>query len=163
MLSSFYDNSFAYRFFYKLRNYAQHVGLPIDRVQFTSQYNNKNGKVNGTLLIEFNRERLLNSFDSWSIVKQDLLSMSEYFSVPPLISEMSHNLKEIFRNVKLAQKEELIQSSDLIIELTKHLRDVNVEVFIAHDFRENENGDYPIFNSTTIPFKTIDYIKSTLH
>lgn len=159
MLTSFYDNSFAYRFFYKLRNYSQHVGLPIDTVQFSSQYNSGNDNVKGTLKIDFNRDRLLSNYDSWGPVKKDLLSKPEKFPAPQLISEISQNLREIWRNVELLLKDELMESSEFLILKTQHLRDDEAEIFIAYNFKEKEDGTLLGFDSIPIPFETIDYIK----
>lgn len=160
ILTTFYDNSFAYRFFYKLRNYAQHVGLPIDTVQYTSQHNRENDNVNGKLNIEFHRDRLLNNYDGWGPVKTDLVSMTEKISAPPLISEISQNIREIWRNVELLLKDELIESSNFIIQQTQHLKDDNAEIFLAHNFNEKEDGTLLGFESIAIPFETIDYIRT---
>lgn len=163
MLTVFYDNSFTYRFFYKLRNYAQHVGLPIDTVQFTSRHNRENDNINGKLKIEFHRDRLLSNYDGWGPVKTDLLMKSEKFSVPPLIAEMSQNIKEIWRNVELLLKEELMESSNFIIQQTQHLRDNDTEIFLAHNFKETKDGTLLGFDSIAIPFETIDHIQANFN
>ncbi len=159
--SIFFDRSFAYRFFYKLRNYAQHVGLPIDNVSFSVSYN-KGKSRSGNLNVTFNRERLLAEYNSWSTVKGDLEKMKPHFSVIPLIHEMSHNLKEIKRNVELIHKEPLIKACNIIESMTKHLEEEGAEIFVAYDFKDGPEEQFGGFESIRIPFNEINYIKTKL-
>lgn len=154
MTSVFFDNSFAYRFFYKLRNFAQHVGLPIDQVEFSSKYS-PNRQINGSLKITFNRDELLSSYKEWGKVKTDLQSMNEEFEVMPLVSEMSHNIREIERNIELMLKEDLIIACNFIQDLTKHLQG-DGEILVAQDFGENDYGDLLGYRYIQIPFETIE-------
>lgn len=158
ILSIFFDNSFAYRFFYKLRNYSLHVGLPINDIQFSSKRERENGKIHGELEIMFNREKLLSNFDGWgAIVKQDLKKMKEQFEVMPLVSEISQNIREINRNIELLHKEELIKAATFITDLTQHQQIEDCEIVIAYNFLDTEEGS-PSHQSLLIPFETIDLI-----
>ena len=64
MLAMFYEHSFAYRFSYKLRNYSQHVGLPITGFSINVTYNHID-RINNQLKVFFRRDELLESFDGW--------------------------------------------------------------------------------------------------
>jgi hypothetical protein len=158
--SVFFDNSFAYRFFYKLRNYAQHVNLPIDCVRFSASYNQ--GEPHSIELeVTFNRDQLIAGYDSWSTVKNDLEKMSPRFSAIPLIYEMSHNLKEIERNIELIHKEPLMEAHNTIVSMIQHLKEDGAEIFVAHDFKEGPQQQFEGFESIGIPFDILDYIKTT--
>ncbi|NDK57382.1 hypothetical protein [Pontibacter fetidus] len=162
MISFYFDNSFAYRFFYKLRNYAQHISLPIDSFQFSSKYNQENNKLNGTITAAFNRNKLLANYDSWGTVKKDLVKEDAEFDITPLIVEMTSNIQEIERNIELLHKDELVKASTFISKLTDHLRNDNAEIFIAHKFKAKKNGELLSYQSIHIPFNTIEFIQSRL-
>jgi hypothetical protein len=61
-LSNEFDSVFAYRFFYKLRNYAQHVGMPPIGISFSESANEENT----TLRLDLSRDLLLEEKDIWS-------------------------------------------------------------------------------------------------
>ena len=163
ILSFFYDNSFAYRFFYRLRNYAQHVGLPIDNLDFMTEYDSENNSVNGTLKVTFDRDRLLLSYNKWSIVKNDLELLEAKFDVAPLVSEMTYNMKDIEKNIELLHKNELLNAANYILSLTEHLRNDDGKIFIANNFIVTDNDKIGNYSTTEIPFDTIDFIKSELN
>ncbi|PCJ89654.1 MAG: hypothetical protein COA57_01170, partial [Flavobacteriales bacterium] len=101
--SQAYDNNFAYRFLEKLRNFAQHCGLPSGNVEITSS-GDENGNTVNKLTLFFDRENLLSRFDRWgNPVKSELSELEEKFEVVPLIKEKNELLKSI--NSKLAAKE----------------------------------------------------------
>lgn len=162
LLSFFYDNSFAYRFFYKLRNYSQHVGLPIDSFSFTAQYEREQNRIKGTLNLAFDRDKLLSSYDSWGIVKNDLQEKTPAFDVTPLVFEMTHNLTEIERNIELLLKDELLKAANFITKLTNHLQDGKSEIFVAYDFKSKDNGELANYKSINIPFDTVNFIRTEL-
>jgi hypothetical protein len=58
-----YFENFAYKFFYNLRNYAQHCGLPIDIFEIQSSISND--KYSVKIIIGFNVENLITKFDDW--------------------------------------------------------------------------------------------------
>ena len=163
ILSFFYDNSFAYRFFYRLRNYAQHFGLPIDNLDFMTEYDSENNSVNGTLKVTFDRDRLLLSYNKWSIVKNDLELLEAKFDVAPLVSEMTYNMKDIEKNIELLHKNELLNAANYILSLTEHLRNDDGKIFIANNFIVTDNDKIGNYSTTEIPFDTIDFIKSELN
>lgn len=161
MLSVFYDNSFAYRFLYQLRNYSQHCGLPLDNIQFTSEFDRDNNRIKGTLKITFNRDKLLANYKKWKTVKSDLEKMDNEFEVTPLLFEMTHNIEEIERNIEILHKDGLVKAAKYIIDLTKHLQDDKCEIFVAYDFKTKENGELDKYHTIHIPFDTINFIQQT--
>jgi len=158
IFSFFYDNSFAYRFFYKLRNYSQHIGIPVDSLSFTTNYDREENKIYGNLSVKFDRNKLLKNYNSWGTVKHDLVELDEKFDVTPLIFEMTHNIKEIERNIEIIKKEELLSAAKFIVNLTAHLQDNKGEIFVAYDLKENDKKELTHYSSVNIPFDVIDFI-----
>jgi hypothetical protein len=161
--SYFYDNSFAYRFFYKLRNYSQHIGIPIDIFYFTTKYNNENNSIKGTLKVAFDRDKLIHNYDSWGIVKKDLISQNQEFDLTPLIFEMTHNIREMEKNIEIIHKNELLKAANYITNLISHIAtDKESEIFVAFEFKKNENGELEQYSSQHIPFDMIYFIQNEL-
>ncbi|MET8923699.1 hypothetical protein ABZW26_15085 [Streptomyces sp. NPDC004623] len=86
-LSEEFDNSFAYRFTYKLRNYSQHCGnVPMTgKVHATLE---ADGSKTKTVDLNFDPIELLAEFDAWgSIVKNELKTMSGEFPVEAVVDQ----------------------------------------------------------------------------
>ncbi len=97
-----FDESFGYRFLYKLRNYSQHCGLPSGAMNTYSTGNEKGETVN-TLSLFLVRDDLLKNYDSWGEkVKEELKNQPDYFDIMPLVDEMFEQLKTI--NLKINSK-----------------------------------------------------------
>jgi hypothetical protein len=63
-----YDSSVSYRFVYELRSYAQHSGVPINNMSITSgDFDPTLGAVRHHLLLEIDRDRLLNGPFNWTV------------------------------------------------------------------------------------------------
>jgi len=159
VLSSFYDNSFAYRFLYQLRNYSQHCGLPLDNIQYELKFDRENNKVSGTLKITFDRNKLLSEYKSWKTVKNDLEKMEDEFDVSPLLIEMTHNIREIENVVELLHKEELLNASKFVLELINHIRNDKDEFFVAYNIKTKESGEIDNYQTLEIPLNTINQIQ----
>lgn len=87
MLSKHESSSLAYRFFYDLRNYVQHCGMPLGRAQFNSQAA-PGGAVVHAAEFSFLRDELLRNYQKWDAdVKRYLQNMEEQFQVMPYLNE----------------------------------------------------------------------------
>lgn len=80
-----YDNNFEYRFISKLRNYAQHCGLPAGPPEIKSYEDEKLG-VQNNFNIYFEKSKLLEDFD-WGKVKVDLEAQADRFEVLPIVQK----------------------------------------------------------------------------
>ncbi|RKE77874.1 hypothetical protein [Chryseobacterium sp. AG363] len=90
LTSECFDNYFSYRFLSKLRNYAQHCGLPTGSINLTDDVNGY--KLELSLL----RDDLLGSFDSWGLnVKPDLQNQDSQFDILPLLEEKTELLRDV--------------------------------------------------------------------
>lgn len=91
-LSGLYDVSVDYRFFYKLRNYAQHVGVPPLHISFSDSVNELGISFGLTL----SRDALLEQKDVWgAVVRRDIETGPDTISVINLLQEWSISFNEI--------------------------------------------------------------------
>jgi len=121
-----YDNNFSYRFLYKLRDYAQHCGMPLGALTLHSEEVDPLSKtVRRSLAVKFNRDELLNKFDQWgSQLKKEIQKLPLKFEINPHVTEMMKCLERI--NLTLIEDDlpELIQSAEYIEQLIKHTKDM---------------------------------------
>jgi len=100
-----HDISFSYRFLYKLRNYAQHCGMPMGDIEISSTLVNIETKeATHNLKIFFKRDELLNNFKGWgNNVREHLLKMPDKFPIIPHIHSMLRSIRNI--NYSLLEKD----------------------------------------------------------
>lgn len=102
-----YDNYFSYRFLYKLRNYSQHVGLPIIGLETSSEMMNLNPFEVDHRLKTITLKKDLLKFDKWGTVKEEIPLLPEEIDLDPYIDEMMYCIEKI--NATLYEKEEFIE------------------------------------------------------
>ena len=93
-----FDNSFAYRFVYQLRHYAQHINLPINALSLESgKFDFVLATSKHNLLVEVNRDELLNSGFDWRAedVRPKLRSLPAKFELNTYIEAMMECLEKI--------------------------------------------------------------------
>jgi len=156
--SEVYDSSFAYRFFYQLRNYCQHCGLPLEDFSYVVEYDRQNKVAGGKMRIQFDRDSLLNSYDSWKQVKTDLLKMEEKFELLPLLAEMITCIHHIEEQIESILNANLVKAAELIRSLTNHLRNNDGgEIVVVYNI-QTKNKQITKFESLHIPFDVIDAV-----
>ena len=74
-----YDNNFSYRFLYKLRNFAQHCGLPASAFNITSS------DEGNFLKLSLVRNDLIKNYDGWGKLKTELANQDEQFDILELL------------------------------------------------------------------------------
>jgi len=162
-ISYYFDNSFAYRFFYKLRNYSQHCGLPIENILFTLNDIIDHKKTTAKLDIQFNSVMLLSYYKEWgSIVKKDLLDLNGDFEAHPLINEVTQIIKRISEQIESINYPKLQESINSVNHLARHLKTSDNEVSIFTNIQESADGKILNFNEEIIPFEIIDLIQIKL-
>lgn len=91
-----YDGNFAYRFIYYLRNYGQHVNLPLGDVRLRSGELDTEAEHTHYLTFEVNRDALLNSSFSWKAsVRAELEKLPTRFQLDPYIEKTMEALERI--------------------------------------------------------------------
>ena len=111
-----YDNSCSYRIMYQLRNYAQHCGLPVQTISFSTN----STQLYGTSYVDrfaalCVRDQLLENFN-WKKVRADIEAQESKFDVMPHVFEYMNNLFDIY--LVLAQVDnKLIESAQFVKQL----------------------------------------------
>jgi hypothetical protein len=159
LLSFNYDNNFSYRFFYKLRNYSQHCGIPIDNLSFKSDYDRDNNQIHGHLNAFFDPNKLLTNFDSWGAkVKVDLLAMNEPFELRSIRESMTAIMFNINVNFKKINSAKTIKAAKYLQKKVAHLKNSNKEICIFYNIQTNDKGHLTKFENIPIPMTEINEI-----
>ena len=154
----FYDNSFAYRFFYALRNYAQHCGVPVGRVKFDTRREPPN--INYDFKVVFDRDGLLSTHQWKEKIREDLKSKDTEFELIPLLFEMTNNINEISRNLEITLSPKFIEAAKYLKGVFDHLPKSEGRVFIAYDVQTTEAGKLSGYTDIDIPMETIEGLLS---
>lgn len=148
-LSEAFNNHFAYRFSYKLRNYTQHCELPVD----TKLSTDKNADL--IRLLYFDRDKLLRLYDGWGVdVKQDLKSHSAQIDVVKTTLELSKVVGEIFKKAEDIVRPSLQESCRILMQFIKPFWKAEIKPTVFNDlhFDENGKGGFGVYR---IPFAAI--------
>lgn len=91
-----YDTNFAYRFCYSLRNYSQHIDLPVNEVKAVSPDDE-------TVIVDFyiDLDYLLNSNFKWKRLKMELIKLNKETSkinAITLVKEYFNSLTDLYAN-----------------------------------------------------------------
>ena len=131
--SNFYDNTFAYRFFMRLRNYIIHNGMPFTKIT-SAIYKDCN--------LYIDRNNLL-KWSGWSTVKNDLEKMTENdIAVQPFLQEIGASIYAIYLQSLYYLAPGVIKS---LQNIDKFLAMYNVKRFDFIEFESDEdfkNGKY---------------------
>ncbi len=152
-----YDNVFSYRFFYKLRNYTQHLGLPVGELSLISKedppYSNN---ITYQLEVKFSRDELL-KFKKWKQpLTEEIRNMDEQFDISPHVSNVMDCLNRINHVLIQDDLASIIRSAEYIDNLIAPLKGKPVKPTI---FQINE-GNRPTDKIVTIleiPFHLVQY------
>lgn len=152
-----FDHSFAYRFCYRLRNYAQHCGLPINKMSVHITTNETDPtQYRGELNVAFVRDELLNRFEKWGPVKKDLLEQPEEFEVVPLIAEYGNILAALSKWLIDLRQNTIRDSAEYIQKMGSNVKVDLKSLKVFKDIIETENGLN--FTVEDIPFDLVDEV-----
>ena len=151
LTSNCFDNNFSYRFLYKLRNYAQHCGLPTGSISFNE---NANGKI---LRIEFSRDDLLEKYDSWGKhVKPDLEKQDSEFNLIPLLDELVDHIDVINKKMDFHLKKNIQRQAFQLLSLIDETQKKGYGEPIILKFLPGENSSN--MNIGWFPFEIISKV-----
>jgi len=146
-----YDNNFAYRFLYKLRNYTQHCGLPARSFQMVDQ-----AESNSTFKLFLSKKELLEQFDSWSLmIKKELETLDHQFDIVPLIESKFLLLKEINRKMNTQIYEGVKYMATELLDLMWETKKIGGVPCLIEMSGPEES---PILNVQHLPFDVISKI-----
>ncbi|KAA6333292.1 hypothetical protein EZS27_018284 [termite gut metagenome] len=157
-LKEMYDKYFSYRFFYKLRNYSQHCGLPIEEIEMSATIISEN-EIKPEYKVEFKTKDLLDKYKEWGTnVKKDL-EERESFSLFPLLEEMGIIIENIFNFIlNSIYKSRILKSIEYLEQHAGHLKGTEHKVCIFSNIVFEDNGSPKYFQTLAIPFDIIENI-----
>ena len=154
-----FDNFFAYRFIYKLRNYAQHCGLPIDEFSISAT-KVTDDKFKTEYKIDFDCVTLLKKFNEWGPVRDDLKKYSK-ISVFPILDEMKFAIDILWNNITSIFESNIDNAIDFLMDNAGYLKNEGCEVCIFTEMKTDENGNLKYFTNQPIPFDIIEELIKT--
>ncbi|NPE27294.1 hypothetical protein HNV12_04810 [Methanococcoides sp. SA1] len=160
-LSYQYDNSFAYRFLYRLRNYTQHCGMPVHTINFSSESDKTDeSKTNHSMNIFLNREKLLAEYDKWKSLATDISKLPEEFEISPLLDKMMESLDKILKLVlcNLDFQKSLFESINYLDSLLKEGEGLCGEICIVGIDEEKSTSDQLTLELLHIPSEQMQKI-----
>lgn len=132
-MSHAFDTCFSYSFASKLRNFVQHCGMP--PIHFNFKHEFSTSELQSTVLLEFNRDKLLDDFKKWGeIVKPQLQKQPDFFCVFTFLESLVNKLFDVFASFMKETKFSEVQASrDWILEYIGESFDYqNNEYAIGH-------------------------------
>jgi hypothetical protein len=117
-----FDNSFAYRFCYKLRNYSQHAGSPISR--FSGGARLTNSRTEKYFNPIFESSELLARYDKWgSRVRGDLENIGGEFPVIETVDKLMTSCARAYNRIILSQEQDIERAASVILQILKEAGD----------------------------------------
>lgn len=119
-----YEKNFEYRFVYKLRNYAQHCGLPISGPEISS-FLNEDKKINHGFRLYFDKTKLLKSYNWGTKVKADLSAQPAKFEVLPIFECVYQILSTLNKGINKKIIKNFEDNSNFLFSLLEKIPDHN--------------------------------------
>ncbi len=101
-----FDEEFAYRFMYHLRNYSEHRGTPIARIKQTSTLM-PGGRLEHELDVLFDSRKLLSDHEWHRQVRADLAGINGEFSAVVTVDALLHACGRVHCKALLAQEDRI--------------------------------------------------------
>ncbi|WP_031545355.1 hypothetical protein [Salinicoccus luteus] len=131
-----YDNSFSYRFCYHLRNFTQHKGFAITKMDLNIDGGNPNKKATYDIYIDINA--MINSGYKWKKnILKELESLTEDIDVKNLIQGFYDSIVKLYIS---ANEIYLSANNERLKELKKELDKIYDSPDIPHITKVNKKG-----------------------
>ncbi|OQQ05431.1 hypothetical protein [Vibrio crassostreae] len=144
LFSHAFDNEFSYCFASKLRNFVQHVGMP--PIHFSLDDRFESTQVECHVKLEFSRDELLKSYDSWgAIVKPKLQAQTEFFCVFEFLESLVNSLFDIYARFKKTTSLPRVQEArSYILQLINKPQGYASNEYAVGYFEHGEDGKLSI-------------------
>lgn len=155
-----YDGVFSYRFLYKLRNYAQHCGLPIGKVQIEAEGFEEDGLKHSRYVvsIEFARDELLSRFDWTPGLASEIRDQPEFFSVCHHIMNVMQCLDRIHASVIRSELMDLSSRVEMVRELLSAKPNHQGAPCLVTMTNIDDTGDRVNFSIRWVPENVLDLV-----
>lgn len=161
--SKAYDNSFSYRFIYRLRNYGQHCGLPLNHMEFGATVENNNFE-QPIYSVEIGcvTKKLLENFD-WGPLSPELNDSPPIIVISPHLEQVVEHLEEINRGFVYDEMLALKDHAVLLSEFVDRVSEYEGTPCLLENYIEDEDEDglrtwrYGLYR---IPVDLVEIIKN---
>jgi hypothetical protein len=121
-----FDTNGSYRILYKLRNYVQHCGLPVDTAGINSRLSDGPGSVAvHEVVVGARVQTLLSTYDSWGMAKADLVAIGETLKPQELVPDVMSCLQRIEKCVLRAELPVLLEAGRRLTGLLREVEQDN--------------------------------------
>jgi hypothetical protein len=110
-----FDNIFAYRFCYHLRNYSQHCGAPISNIQASAYA--ENGRIITYCKLTMRSHHLLKQYDWHSMVKSDLENSPDEFDMGPVLEALMASCSRVYAKLLISNEEYINEACEVISQM----------------------------------------------
>ncbi len=159
-----YEHFFSYRFIYKLRNYAQHCGMPVGEMELASTLEDPaTGRVTRSLAVYFDRDGLLSEYDSWGKLKQEIQTLPAKFEINSHVAQAMECIKRINLNLIKNDLREIVESAQIVQNLAAPLKHESGRPCILFLAKDLISGSESMKVSIRwIPLHVLDFIPGTI-
>ncbi|HHT9079596.1 hypothetical protein [Flavobacterium psychrophilum] len=156
--SHHYDNSFAYRFLTKLRNYSIHMGLPLTGLGFDANLDTEiPEEMVGDVLLYVNIDALKKEKKLFAGMHHEVLNLKDDVDLRPLIQELSKSILEIQKFIYLVQMKHIEKCINYIEEISgKYKTETNDIKLYYVSKRINYDAELIVYD---IPYDMINDFK----
>jgi hypothetical protein len=149
------NNNFSYRFFYKLRNYSQHIGMPIGKIDLNLKKEPElSGRAVAKMNIQFDRDLLLKYKEWKEPLLQQIKNLPKLFDVSPHVNTMMQCLERINLTLINHDLPFIIPSAEYIDGLFASIKKNQVRPTV---FRIINESNKKYINEMTIPLNIVKY------
>jgi hypothetical protein len=151
-----YDKNFSYRFLYRLRNYSQHCGLPIEQIYLESEEKPVfSGLIKSRLIVKFKKSTLLR-YNGWGPLKQEIDKLPDEIEVVSVVSSFWRSLDKVNNVLIEDNKTELFDSAEYIQHLISQIKsdEGSPVIFRIIDYGKTKNILF-----LNIPLHLLEYSK----
>mgnify|MGYP001171675419 FL=1 len=108
-----FDSSFSYRFCYKLRNYAQHCGLPVGGFD-SKTVQISEAETISHVIIYLERDELINNFDWGKKIKEEILTLDERFELGSHLFKFVECIQVLCQTLIDIEKKDILESLECV-------------------------------------------------
>lgn len=113
-----YDGVFAYRFFYRLRNYAQHCGMPVGGIEAAGSVDEGSGAERHTTSYWFDVEHLLEvGGNLWGNLRPELKTGPKRLSVDEMVVQFMKEIRRLSERVEQIEHPRLHAAANVILAI----------------------------------------------
>ncbi|CAH0287255.1 hypothetical protein SRABI118_03964 [Massilia sp. Bi118] len=115
-------SKFGYRFMYELRNFSQHLSLPISNFGLFGERGAEGAPMSFSVGLTLERAPLLDSGFNWKNLRVEIAALSDEFLLVPLIDEYLQSIRELCLKALDLFDQEIATSVDYMAALQRIFR-----------------------------------------